>query len=164
SSSSTTRDPLPPSHSRVPVHRDRTRPRRTQSGRSRAGSRRARRARHCGETDRTANPRQRRLAIRSALMRIQSTVGLGLAGLVAIPLVASVSASGRSAAATVPTFTKDVAPILYKNCTGCHRPGEIAPMSLLTYEDARPYAKAMRDEISEGHMPPWHADAPVGTF
>ena len=40
-----------------------------------------------------------------------------------------------------PTFTKDVAPILYKNCTACHRPGEIAPMSLLTYEDARPYAQ-----------------------
>jgi hypothetical protein len=64
----------------------------------------------------------------------------------------------------VPTFAKDVAPILYRNCTGCHRPGEIAPMSLLTYDDARPWAKAMRDEVSEGHMPPWHADAPKGTF
>ena len=48
-----------------------------------------------------------------------------------------------------PTFTKDVAPILFKNCAGCHRPGEIAPMSLLTYEDARPWAKAIRDEVSE---------------
>ncbi len=57
-----------------------------------------------------------------------------------------------------PTFTKDVAPILYKNCVGCHRPGEIAPMSLLTYADARPWAKAIRDEVGEGHMPPWHAD------
>ena len=46
-----------------------------------------------------------------------------------------------------PTFTKDVAPILFENCTGCHRPGEIAPMSLLTYKDARPHAKAIRDEI-----------------
>jgi Copper type II ascorbate-dependent monooxygenase, C-terminal domain len=64
----------------------------------------------------------------------------------------------------VPTFTKDVAPILYKNCTTCHRPGEIAPMSLLTYEDARPWAKAIRDEVSERNMPPWHADAPHGTF
>jgi hypothetical protein len=64
----------------------------------------------------------------------------------------------------VPTFTKDVAPILYKNCTSCHRPGEIAPMSLLTYEDARPRAKAIRDEISAGTMPPWHADAKVGHF
>jgi hypothetical protein len=67
-------------------------------------------------------------------------------------------------ALAIPTFAKDVAPILFKNCTSCHRPGEIAPMSLLTYEDARPYAKAIRDEVSEGHMPPWHADAPHGTF
>jgi copper type II ascorbate-dependent monooxygenase-like protein len=64
----------------------------------------------------------------------------------------------------VPTFTRDVAPILYKNCVGCHRPGEIAPMSLLSYEEARPWAKAMRDEVTDGTMPPWHADAPHGTF
>ena len=64
----------------------------------------------------------------------------------------------------VPTFAKDVAPILYKNCAGCHRPGEIAPMSLLTYEDVRPWAKAIRDEVTDGTMPPWHADAPHGTF
>ncbi|CAN5821594.1 hypothetical protein BH18ACI5_BH18ACI5_27460 [soil metagenome] len=64
----------------------------------------------------------------------------------------------------VPTFARDVAPILYKNCTQCHRPGEIAPMSLLTYDDARPWAKSIRDEVSDGNMPPWHADAPHGTF
>jgi len=67
-------------------------------------------------------------------------------------------------ASAIPTFSKDVAPILYKNCTSCHRPGEIAPMSLLTYEDARPHAKGIRDEVSKGQMPPWHADAPEGTF
>ena len=67
-------------------------------------------------------------------------------------------------AAGVPTFTKDVAPILYANCTSCHRPGEIAPMSLMTYEEARPWAKSIRDEVTEGTMPPWHADAPKGTF
>jgi hypothetical protein len=71
--------------------------------------------------------------------------------------------AGQSAPAN-PTYTKDVAPILFKNCTSCHRPGEIAPMSLLTYEDVRPHAKDIRDEVSEGHMPPWHADAPKGTF
>jgi hypothetical protein len=67
-------------------------------------------------------------------------------------------------AAEVPTFSKDVAPILYKNCTGCHRPGEIGPFSLLTYEDARPYAAAIRDEVADGTMPPWHADPKHGTF
>src|SRR6187431_1057671 len=66
--------------------------------------------------------------------------------------------------AAVPTFTKDVAPILYANCVTCHRPGEIAPMSLLTYEDARPYAQAIVEEVGKGHMPPWHAEAPEGTF
>ena len=85
----------------------------------------------------------------------------------AIVIGRSGAADGQYAAKAaddVPTFTRDVAPIVYKNCAGCHRPGEIAPMSLLTYEDARPWAKAMRDEVSDGTMPPWHADAPHGTF
>jgi hypothetical protein len=64
----------------------------------------------------------------------------------------------------VPTYTKDVAPILYKNCTGCHRPGEIGPMSLLTYDDVRPRAKDIRDKVADGVMPPWHADKAHGTF
>jgi hypothetical protein len=67
-------------------------------------------------------------------------------------------------AADVPTFARDVAPILYRNCTTCHRPGDIAPMSLLTYEDARPWAKAIRDEVGDGNMPPWHADPKHGKF
>jgi hypothetical protein len=100
-------------------------------------------------------------------MRIQSTVCLGIAaavfGIFASAHVATVAATANAPAAA-PTFAKDVAPILYKNCTSCHRPGEIAPMSLLTYEDARPYARAIKDEVGDGHMPPWHADAPAGTF
>ena len=65
---------------------------------------------------------------------------------------------------SVPTFTRDVAPILYQNCATCHRPGEIAPMSLLTYSDARKWAKAIRDEVEDGSMPPWHADPKHGKF
>jgi hypothetical protein len=76
----------------------------------------------------------------------------------------SAQQGGSALSAEVPTFSKDVAPILYKNCTQCHRPGEIAPMSLLTYEAARPWARSIRDKVSEGLMPPWHADAPAGTF
>jgi hypothetical protein len=83
-------------------------------------------------------------------------------------VIARAGAAGGQYAAKpadgTPTFTRDVAPIVYKNCVGCHRPGEIAPMSLLTYEEARPWAKAMRDEVTDGTMPPWHADAPHGTF
>ena len=62
------------------------------------------------------------------------------------------------------TFTKDVAPIFYKNCTGCHRPGEIAPMSLLTYNEARPWAKSIREKVANREMPPWHADPKYGEW
>src|SRR5580692_1293784 len=61
-----------------------------------------------------------------------------------------------------PTFTKDVLPILQKNCQGCHRPGEVAPMSLITYQDARPWAKAMKTAVVTQKMPPWFAE--VGHF
>src|SRR5436190_12069704 len=64
----------------------------------------------------------------------------------------------------MPTFTKDVAPIFFKNCTNCHRPGEIAPMSLLTYKDARPWARSIATQVGKGAMPPWHADPAHGTF
>ena len=68
------------------------------------------------------------------------------------------------AAAPAPTFSKDVAPILYRNCATCHRPGEAAPMSLLTYKDARPWAKSIRQFVSSGQMPPWHATEAHGVF
>ena len=79
----------------------------------------------------------------------------------------TVSALGVAISAqapATPTFAKDVAPILYKNCTNCHRPGEIGPMSLLTYGDARPWARAIGTRVADGSMPPWHADPSVGEF
>src|SRR5262249_19329354 len=60
------------------------------------------------------------------------------------------------------TFTKDVAPILQRNCQVCHRPGAIAPMSLLTYEDARPWARAIKEKVVRREMPPWYIDRNVG--
>src|SRR3989449_2216455 len=60
------------------------------------------------------------------------------------------------------TFTKDVAPILQRNCQVCHRPGAIAPMSLLTYEDARPWARAMKEKVVRREMPPWYIDRNIG--
>src|SRR5207342_2044336 len=62
------------------------------------------------------------------------------------------------------TFNKDVLPILQKNCQTCHRPGEIAPMSFLTYKDARPWAKAMKAAVVSRQMPPWGADPRYGHF
>jgi len=62
------------------------------------------------------------------------------------------------------TFYRDVLPVLQKNCQGCHRAGEAAPMPLLTYKDARPWAKAMREAVMSRRMPPWFADPHVGKF
>src|SRR5262245_53735882 len=62
------------------------------------------------------------------------------------------------------TFNKDVLPILQKNCQSCHRPGEVAPMSFLTYESTRPWAKAMREAVAAKKMPPWFADPLYGDF
>src|SRR4051812_19477717 len=68
------------------------------------------------------------------------------------------------AAADAPTFAKDVAPILNAKCVTCHRPGEVAPMALLSYQDARPYARAIRDKVASRQMPPWFADKSAGSF
>jgi hypothetical protein len=88
-------------------------------------------------------------------------VGLSLAAALLVPALAG--AQSRPAAAA-PTYSKDVAPILYKNCTICHRPGEIGPFSMLTYTETRPWVKAIASQVSNGTMPPWHADPAYGTF
>jgi hypothetical protein len=102
-------------------------------------------------------------------MRITSMVRFGAAAalLMAVGSGAARPAAqggGAAAAAAAPTFSRDVAPIFYSHCVTCHRPGEIAPMSLLTYKDARPWARAIQKQVADGVMPPWHADAPAGTF
>ncbi len=66
--------------------------------------------------------------------------------------------------AAAPTFSKDVAPILFAKCAECHRPGSIAPMSLLTYDDARPWARAVKQKVVAREMPPWGADPHIGKF
>jgi hypothetical protein len=66
--------------------------------------------------------------------------------------------------APVPTFNRDVAPILYRRCASCHRPNDIAPMSLLDYKSARPWAKAIREAVLARKMPPWFADPHWGSF
>jgi hypothetical protein len=60
------------------------------------------------------------------------------------------------------TFTKDIAPILQEKCQNCHRKGEMAPMSLVTYEETRPWAKAIKERVVTRQMPPWHLDKTVG--
>ena len=62
------------------------------------------------------------------------------------------------------TFSKDVAPILYKNCVACHRPNELAPMSLVTFKEARPWARSIKEKVVTREMPPWQADPHFGQF
>ncbi|MDQ2947768.1 MAG: thiol-disulfide isomerase [Acidobacteriota bacterium] len=63
-----------------------------------------------------------------------------------------------------PTFTRDVAPILYKHCAQCHHANDIAPMSLLTYKEVRPWAASIREAVARRTMPPWKADRHVGKW
>ena len=76
----------------------------------------------------------------------------------------SKGADGLAKSKAAITFNKDVAPIFYKNCAECHRPGEAAPMSLLSYKEARPWARSIREKVVSREMPPWHADPRVGQF
>jgi hypothetical protein len=100
--------------------------------------------------------------MKKSIFLIAAAGALVLAGLLAMT-----TSSAKTASRVVNnnvTFSKDVAPIFYKSCAGCHRPGEIAPMSLLTYNDARPWAKAIREKVASRQMPPWHADPKHGEW
>ncbi len=81
-------------------------------------------------------------------------------------IVVGLALSAGVAAAPAPevTFTRDVAPILHAKCVTCHRTGEVAPMPLLTFDDARPWARAIKDKVASRQMPPWFADPSVGAF
>src|SRR6187431_445342 len=61
-----------------------------------------------------------------------------------------------------PTFTKDIAPIFQEKCEACHRPDSMAPMSLVTYAEARPWARSIKARVGDRQMPPWHIDKTVG--
>ncbi len=82
--------------------------------------------------------------------------------LVGLCVMAIFAVAANKPSATKVTFTKDIAPILYKNCAECHRAGEIAPMSLLSYQEVRPWAKSIRERVIDRSMPPWSADPKVG--
>ena len=97
-------------------------------------------------------------------MRIADVFGccapvvLTLAGALVIPA----AASGQTPGAGVVTFTKDVAPILQRSCQSCHRAGELAPMSLGSYQEVRPWARSIKAKVASRAMPPWHVDQTIG--
>jgi hypothetical protein len=86
-------------------------------------------------------------------------------GLILVTGVPVALSFGVMAAQPAPvTFYRDVLPILQKNCQSCHRPGEVAPMSFLTYDSTRPWARAIKTAVQSGKMPPWFADPQYGHF
>ena len=93
-----------------------------------------------------------------------------LAGVVALVFATSVATlpaandAGPSTVPANPTFTKDVLPIFQKSCQACHRPDQMAPFSLLTYEDARPWSRSIKQKVETRYMPPWHLDRSVGEY
>ena len=91
-------------------------------------------------------------------LKTVAVAALALAGSV-IPVAADSPATAPSV-----TFTKDVAPILHRRCAQCHRPTQMAPMSLLTYSQVRPWAKAIKQRVVKREMPPWFADPAHGKF
>src|SRR4026209_1958992 len=81
----------------------------------------------------------------------------------ALVLGAFLSLPGAAAAQQKPvTFSKDVSPILQARCQSCHEPGSIGPMSLVAYQDARPWARSIKQRVESRQMPPWHIDRSVG--
>jgi len=87
--------------------------------------------------------------------------GAGVALLV-LGVMAIAPRPTASADVAAPTFTKDVARIFQQKCEGCHRPNNMAPMSLITYEEARPWARAIAQRVETRQMPPWHVDRTIG--
>src|ERR1700752_3342249 len=92
-----------------------------------------------------------------SIVRRDGASKFGLTSLVAGAafLLATPLAAGQSDRPGPITFTHDVAPILQRSCQNCHRPGSVAPMSLISYEDARPWAKAIKRKTTLREMPPW---------
>ena len=84
--------------------------------------------------------------------------------LTAVLVCSLLTLASAQSSAPAPTFNQNIASILYANCVTCHRPGEVAPMSLMTFADARPWARAMKARVLAREMPPWYADPQVGNF
>jgi hypothetical protein len=91
-----------------------------------------------------------------------NTVGRVLSGAVGLAALLALPSSLSAQTAQSVTFTKDVAPIFQNKCESCHRPDSIAPMSLTNYEEARPWARSIRERVASRNMPPWHVDKNVG--
>jgi hypothetical protein len=84
--------------------------------------------------------------------------------LITLFVLGGATAAAHGPITTKLTWTRDISRIVYNRCASCHRPGGAAPMALLTYEEARPWAKAIQEEVLERRMPPWGAVKGFGDF
>ena len=91
------------------------------------------------------------------------SAGIALVVGIAASMVLSGTISASSPVKEV-TFNRNVAPIFYKNCAECHRANDIAPMALMTYKEARPWARSIREKVLTREMPPWSPDPKYGEF
>jgi hypothetical protein len=91
---------------------------------------------------------------------------LSLAGVTValMALATSVDVVGQGARSSQPSYARDIAPILHASCITCHRPGEVAPMSLRSFDEVRPWARSIKQKVVAREMPPWFADASQGVF
>jgi hypothetical protein len=99
---------------------------------------------------------------REKMLQRAAAIASFLFAATAIATVSVRPTSGQNPPAV--TFTKEILPILQNNCQSCHRPGQIAPMSFLSYAETRPWAKAMKTAVITKKMPPWFADSQAGHF
>ena len=99
-----------------------------------------------------------------AIQTIVTTSGRVVAGVLSLSLGAAALAAQNPLAVSpsAATYARDVAPIFQQKCQECHQPGSIAPMSLLTFDDAKKYSRRIRAKVSERLMPPWHIDRTIG--
>ena len=109
----------------------------------------------------TARPRRPSHAFRGRT-RLATLAGIGAVGVAALALTRP--STPLVAQDTDPTFTADVAPVIIKNCAGCHHDGGMGPFSLLNYDTAKAHIDDIEEAVKTGYMPPWHADGPKGTF
>src|SRR6185503_15647588 len=97
---------------------------------------------------------------------MKKTLSVSLAAVAMLALCALMmsASSANTASKKEVTFNKDVAPILFNNCAECHKANDIAPMSLMTYKEARPWARSIKEKVVTREMPPWSPDPKYGQF
>ena len=100
--------------------------------------------------------------MRTPSRRVLFSSALGCAVVLCGALRLAAVAAQNGAAAPAVTFAKDVAPILQEKCQVCHQPNSIGPMPLISYDDAKSYARAIKNKVSARLMPPWHIDKTIG--